>query len=112
MGMWETRPDVAPEVVAAGELREETGLVAKDLLYAGSMWQGAGYSTQKGHIYLAKNLTQGPVSREETEDDLNCHTVTLSRFRDMITRQEITCMVSLAAYARIEAMGLLRSLED
>ncbi|MEE8658142.1 Nudix hydrolase domain-containing protein [Acetobacteraceae bacterium EV16G] len=107
MGMWETRPDVAPEVVAAGELQEETGLVAKDLLYAGSMWQGAGYSTQKGHIYLAKNLTQGPVSREETEDDLTCHTVTLAQFEDMIARQEISCMVSLAAYARIKAMGLL-----
>lgn len=107
MGMWETRPDVAPEIVAAGELREETGLIAKELIYAGSMWQGAGYSTQKGHIYLARDLTQGATSREETEDDLTCHCVSLKKFEEMIAQQEITCMVSLAAYARIKAMGLV-----
>src|ERR1700755_3340933 len=35
MGMWEQAPGTDPAVVAAGELREETGLVASRMLNAG-----------------------------------------------------------------------------
>lgn len=105
MGMWETQPDTPPETVAAGELREETGLIADELLYAGSMWQGAGYSTQKGHIFLARGLTQGPTSREETEDDIECREILLSEFEEMVKAGEITCMVTLAAYCRLKLIA-------
>ena len=48
MGMWEERPEATPEMIAAGELREETGLVAASMRHAGILYQGAGYSNQKG----------------------------------------------------------------
>ena len=42
MGMWEDRPDTPPERVAAGELAEETGLVASEWTGACTRFPGAG----------------------------------------------------------------------
>lgn len=107
MGMWESRPDASPSDVAAGELKEETGLIAGKLHYAGLLYQGAGYSTQKGHVYLATNLVQSDTHREATEHDMYCSTISLQKFEDMIIKNEITCMVSLAAFALLKMQKLL-----
>ncbi|AXY21850.1 MULTISPECIES: NUDIX domain-containing protein [Acetobacteraceae] len=105
MGMWEHRPDAAPDEVARGELREETGLVADTMRDAGLLYQGAGITTQKGRVYLATGLRQGPHQREETEADITCHTVTLPEMEAMITDGRITCMVTIAAFGLIRARG-------
>ena len=105
MGMWEHRPDATPEDVARGELREETGLVAEHMRDAGLMYQGAGYTTQKGRAYLATGLRQGPHQREDTEEDITCHTVTLAEMQAMIVDGRITCMVTIAAFGLIRAHG-------
>lgn len=107
MGMWETKPDADPDIVAAGELREETGLLAATMRHVGVVYQGAGYSTQRGHVYLATDLTQGPNDLEETEEDITCHTIPLSEFERMVRDNEITCMVTLASYALIKAHDLI-----
>lgn len=103
MGMWELQPDATPEMVAIGELEEETGLHAKNMIHAGSFYQGAGYSTQKGHVFLATDLTQHATNREATEQNMICNTVPLAQFEKMIETGKMTCMVSIAAF------GLLRS---
>ncbi|GBR06691.1 NUDIX domain-containing protein [Acetobacter oeni] len=107
MGMWETRPDASPDDVAMGELREETGLVAGKMRHIGITYQGAGYSTQRGHIYLATDLVQGPNALEATEEDITSYTLPLSKVRQMIRDNEITCMVTLAAFSVVEAKGLI-----
>ncbi|GAN60933.1 ADP-ribose pyrophosphatase [Acetobacter cibinongensis] len=107
MGMWESRPDATPAEVAAGELREETGLSAGAMHHAGIVYQGAGYSTQKGHVYLATDLTQGATQLEETEQDITCHTFSLEKVEDMIRKNEITCMVTLAAFGLLKAQNLI-----
>ncbi|OUJ03747.1 NUDIX domain-containing protein [Acetobacter cibinongensis] len=107
MGMWESRPDATPAEVAAGELREETGLSAGAMHHAGIVYQGAGYSTQKGHVYLATDLTQGATQLEETEQDITCHTFSLEKVEDMIRKNEITCMVTLAAFGLLKAQKLI-----
>ncbi|GBQ75738.1 ADP-ribose pyrophosphatase [Acetobacter malorum DSM 14337] len=107
MGMWEEQPDAAPEALAAGELQEETGLIAKTLHHAGVMYQGAGFTTQKGHVYLATGLTQGPSAREETEQDMTCHTLLLEEVEEMIRKNEITCMVTLSAFGLLRAQALI-----
>ncbi|MFT8720114.1 NUDIX domain-containing protein [Acetobacter sp.] len=107
MGMWETKPDANPDIVAAGELREETGLLAATMRHVGVVYQGAGYSTQRGHVYLATDLTQGPNDLEETEEDITCHTIPLSEFERMVRDNEITCMVTLASYALIKVHDLI-----
>ncbi|MBO1359104.1 NUDIX hydrolase [Acetobacter sacchari] len=107
MGMWETRPDANPDEVAAGELREETGLVAERMTHVGMLYQGAGYSTQRGHVYLATGLTQGPAELEATEQDITRHTISLVQFEEMLRDNVITCMVSIAAFALIRSRGLV-----
>lgn len=107
MGMWELKPDATPEVIAAGELEEETGLRAKTLIHAGSFYQGAGYSTQKGHVFLAKDLTQHSTNREATEQNMTCHTVPLAQFEKMIETGEVTCMVSIAAFCLLRSKKLV-----
>ncbi|CAK7191861.1 hypothetical protein COMNV_00041 [Commensalibacter sp. Nvir] len=102
MGMWELKPDATPEMVARGELEEETGLRAGKIVHAGSFYQGAGYTSQKGHVFLATDLTQYRTKREATEQNMSCHTILLADFERMITDNEIKCMVSIAAF------GLLR----
>lgn len=105
MGMWETRPDASAEDVARGELREETGLLAETMRDAGLMYQGAGYTTQKGRAYLATGLTQGPTAREDTEEDITCHKVALEEMEAMIRDGRITCMVTIAAFGLIRTQG-------
>ncbi|ACI51778.1 NUDIX hydrolase [Gluconacetobacter diazotrophicus PA1 5] len=103
MGMWEHRPDTDPEIVARGELEEETGLRAGQLRHAGTLYQGPGYSTQRGHVYLATDLTQGEPRRETTEGDMTCHTIPLAEVERMIGAGEITCMATLAAMTLVRA---------
>lgn len=107
MGMWELKPNATPEMVAAGELEEETGLRAKILIHAGSFYQGAGYSTQKGHVFLATDLTQHSTNREATEQNMTCHTVPLEQFEKMIETGEVTCMVSIAAFCLLRSKKLV-----
>lgn len=107
MGMWETRDDVSPEDVALGELHEETGLKAGELIHAGTLYQGAGYSTQQGHVFLARDLERGETERESTEVDMCVCDVTLEKFEKMIAQGEMTCMVTLAAFAQIRARGFI-----
>ena len=107
MGMWEDRPDVPPEKVAAGELAEETGLVAQHLVRAGEIFQGAGYSTQRGHVFLAAGLTPGPTQREVAEQDMSTYRLALAQFEQMIRDGTINDAVTMAAFALLRAQGLV-----
>jgi 8-oxo-dGTP pyrophosphatase MutT (NUDIX family) len=107
MGMWEDRPDATPDMIAAGELREETGLVASNMCHAGVLFQGAGYSNQKGHVFLATGLTQGRDARENTEQDMISRHIPLAEVEAMIRDGRITCMVSIAAIGMLRLKGLL-----
>ncbi|WP_317215259.1 NUDIX hydrolase [Gluconobacter sp. GP1] len=107
MGMWETKENVDPVELALGELREETGLRAGEMIHVGTMYQGAGYSNQKGHVFLARNLTRGETELEDTEQDITTQDMTLGEFEDLIACGELKCMVSLAAFALIRAKGLI-----
>ncbi len=107
MGMWEERPDATPEMVAAGELREETGLVARSWRHVGVLFQGAGYSNQKGHVFLATGLSQQGEAREATEQDMISRQIPLLEVESMIRDGRITCMVSIAAIGMLRLKGLL-----
>jgi len=107
MGMWEERPDASPEMIAAGELREETGLVAGSMVHAGILFQGAGYSNQKGHVFLATGLTQQDNARESTEQDMISEIVPLAEVEAMIRDGRITCMVTIASLGMLRLKGLL-----
>jgi ADP-ribose pyrophosphatase len=107
MGMWEQSPGTDPAIVAAGELREETGLVAGHMLLAGEIFQGPGYCTQRGHIFLATDLTQAATEREATEQDMICRGFSLGEFEAMMTDGTLREAMTLSAFALLRVKGLL-----
>jgi hypothetical protein len=94
-------------VVAAGELREETGLVAGRMIYAGEIFQGPGYCNQRGHIFLATDLSQGETEREVSEQDMICRSFTLGDFEAMIRDGTIREAMTIAAFGLLRVKGLI-----
>ncbi|WP_458094986.1 NUDIX domain-containing protein [Roseomonas sp. WA12] len=107
MGMWETRPGTDPGLIAAGELREETGLIAGRMTYAGEMFQGAGYCNQRGHVFLATELTRGETAREATEQDLVCREVSVAELEGLLREGAIADAMSIAAFGLLRLKGLI-----
>ncbi len=107
MGMWEDRPDAAPEEIARGELAEETGLAAARLERVATLFQAAGYSNQKGHVFVATGLRPTATDREATEQDMVASTVPLREVEAMIGDGRISCMVTVAAIGLLRIKGIL-----
>jgi 8-oxo-dGTP pyrophosphatase MutT (NUDIX family) len=107
MGMWEQAPGADPAVVAAGELREETGLIAGRMIYTGEIFQGPGYCNQRGHIFLATDLSQGETEREVSEQDMICRSFTLENFEAMIRHGTIREAMTIAAFGLLRVKGLI-----
>jgi 8-oxo-dGTP pyrophosphatase MutT (NUDIX family) len=107
MGMWEQAPGTDPAVLAAGELREETGLIAGRMIYAGEMFQGPGYCNQRGHVFLATDLTQGEADREVSEQDMICRGFELADFEAMIRDGTVREAMTIAAFGLLRVKRLL-----
>jgi ADP-ribose pyrophosphatase len=107
MGMWEQALGIDPVVLAAGELREETGLIAARMIHAGEIFQGPGYCNQRGHIFLATDLTQGEPDREATEQDMICRSFTLAEFEAMIRDGTLRDAMTIAAFGLLRVKALL-----
>jgi ADP-ribose pyrophosphatase len=99
MGMWEEKPGTDPAEVARGELAEETGLLATSLIRVGEVFQGAGYSNQRGHVFHATGLRRGEARREISEQDMTTHRMPIDQLEAMIRGGEITDAITIAAFA-------------
>lgn len=71
--------DEAPEAAARRELREETGITARELIPLGPFYPAAAYSDEVIWMYLARGLTFG---EQQLDDDefLNLQAVPLVLF--------------------------------
>jgi ADP-ribose pyrophosphatase len=107
-GSWEQIPDADPLDVARGELREETGLDAAQMTYAGHLFQGYGYATQGYHIFLAQRLRRRDAEREHEEQDLVTRLFSLSDVIRMIQVGEIKDATTIAALGLLQLKGALR----
>lgn len=106
-GAWEDRPDADPLDLARGELREETGLAAGAMVHAGRIFQGYGYSTQAGDIYLATDLVSGPPMREPDEQDMIAAAFPLAEVEAMLLAGDIQDSMTIAAFGLLRLRGLL-----
>jgi ADP-ribose pyrophosphatase len=97
-GGWEIGPDVDPEALAHGELREETGLTAGKLTHIGKNWIAYGAMRQLHHVWLAEDLTQGPMDLEAEEEGLTVHRVRVEEFEAMILDGRIMDNCTIAAW--------------
>jgi len=107
MGMWEQAPGTDPTILAAAELREETGQVAGTMINVGEIFQGAGYCTQRGHIFLATDLRQGVTEREISEQDMICRDFPLQELEAMIRDSTLRDAMTIAAFGLLRVKGLL-----
>ena len=96
-GGWE-EPEVDPEEMARGELREETGLRAEQMIPLGKLWIGYGVMHQLHYTYLALGLTPGKHDRDPEEDDMTVHRVALHDFEDMLLDGRIMDNCTAAAW--------------
>ncbi len=100
-----------PEMAAARELREETGIAARSWTPLGMAHLSAGISTQETHLFLAQDLSFGKAEREPTET-MTMAWVPLEDAVEMCLRGEITDAVSvvglLKAFLWMEQHGLKR----
>src|SRR3954447_24012721 len=79
-GALEDEPDATPEEVARRELAEETGFRAASMRHAGTVHEAYGITGQRGHIWVATDLTPGPASLSPEEAGLVCAGVRYEEF--------------------------------
>ena len=96
-------PDEIPEEAARRELREETGVEAKELIPLGPFYPTAAYSTETIWMYLAKGLTFGEQKLDDDEF-LNVETVPLSDLVKDILAGNVPDGKTQAAILRVWAM--------
>jgi 8-oxo-dGTP pyrophosphatase MutT (NUDIX family) len=93
------RVELEPAELARRELREETGLVAGTLVSLGTLDVAPGMSSQRGHVYLATDLTAGEPERELEEQDMRSAWWTRAELETAVREGGVTDSQSLAAYA-------------
>ena len=87
-----------PERLAREELRQETGITAREMRHLGHMYCAAGMASQGFDVFLATGLTAGTAELEAEEQDLVHRWFPRAEVEDMIRTGIITDDSSVAAY--------------
>ncbi len=95
--------DVDPLISIARELQEETGLIAANWAHLQSFSMSNSVTDERGQLYLAWNLTQGPASPEETED-LQLKWVSFAQALDMALAGEIHDIMTLTGIFKLDVL--------
>jgi ADP-ribose pyrophosphatase len=106
-GTWEEVPDADPIDVARGELREETGLAAAEMVLVGRLFEAYGHSSQGYRVFLATGLTRGPAALNQEEQDLVTRAFPLAELERMIRDGEIQDATTVAAFGLLRLKGLI-----
>lgn len=103
-----TAPDRAhlePAALAARELREETGLTAASLVELGMLDVAPGMSSQRGRVFLATGIIEGPHDREHEEQDMRSAWFERAEIEQMMRDGVITDAQSMAAWTLMLLAG-------
>ena len=90
-----------PLEAAKRELREETGLLAGRWAELMRLHTSNSITDERGVVYLAEQLTEGPTEFEETEV-IEVRKLPLKNAVDMVERGDITDAISVAALLRLK----------
>jgi ADP-ribose pyrophosphatase len=96
-GGWEV-DGIDPEELARGELKEELGLHASQMVYLGTVWIAYGFTRQRQHVFLATQLTATEKEPDPEEHDLVAHSVSIAEFEQMMLDGTIQDCCTLAAW--------------
>ena len=97
-GGWEEEVE-NPEELARGELKEELGLDAAEMVYLGWLWIAYGFTRQKHHVFLATGLTETAKDPDPEEHDLVVRCVPVAEFERMMLEGEVRDNCTLSAWA-------------
>jgi 8-oxo-dGTP pyrophosphatase MutT (NUDIX family) len=97
--------DIDPLMSAKRELKEETGLEANSWEKLMELHLSNSVSNEKAIVYLAKDLTQGEMDLEETEDII-VSKLSLKEAYDMVNEHKITDAISVAAILKLYILQL------
>jgi 8-oxo-dGTP pyrophosphatase MutT (NUDIX family) len=97
-GGWEMEVE-NPEELARGELKEEMGLNAAEMIYLGWLWIAYGFTRQKQHVFLATGLTPVEKEPDPEEHDLVVRSVSVEEFEKMMLDGTIRDNCTLSAWA-------------
>lgn len=90
-----------PKNTAIRELKEETGIVAKNLEEIMQMHLSNSATNEHAFVFLATNLTFEESEPEESED-LKVKKIHINDVFDMVLRGEITDSISVAAIFKVK----------
>ena len=96
-GGWEMKID-NPEELARGELKEELGLDAAEMILLGQVWIAYGFTRQKQHVFLATGLTATQKDPDPEEHDLVVRSVSVEEFERMMLDGTIRDNCTIAAW--------------
>lgn len=111
-GNVEATVDADPAAAASRELREETGLVAGVLTRLGTLDVAPSTLSYRCWVFVATDLTQGPVQPDLEEEDLQSAWFTRAEVDSMIRDGTLTDAKSIAACTLLLAHGRLRPRSD
>lgn len=106
-GAWEERPDAPAEVLAAGELKEETGLVAGSMTHVAFQYLAYGFCNQGYHIFVATELEQHRREPDAEEEDLVVHQIPLAQLETMLVDGTIKDATTSNAFGQARLRGLI-----
>ncbi len=106
-GAWEAHPNALPEELAAGELKEETGLVAGTLTHVAFQYLAYGFCEQGYHIFMATNLRQRRREPDAEEEDLIVHKVSVENLEQWIKDGIIKDATTCNAFGQARLRGLI-----
>ena len=106
-GAWHDAPDTDAETVARGELREETGLIADEMIFAGEFCLAYGFSNHRCRLFLAKGLTLGERAPDAEEQDMITRSFSLAETDRMMIDGTIKDAVTLSAMGLLRLKGLI-----
>jgi 8-oxo-dGTP pyrophosphatase MutT (NUDIX family) len=96
-GTWE-REIEDPEELARGELQEELGLKATQMIHLGALWIAYGFTRQREHVFLATGLSPAEKNPDAEEHDLVVHSVPIREFERMMLDGTIRDECTVAAW--------------
>jgi ADP-ribose pyrophosphatase len=105
-GAWEDGA-VEPLDAARGELREETGLTAANIVSVGQLLMASGLTPQSFDVFFATELTQGDCALEPNEQGLIARAFSLDAIERMIRRGEIRDAATISALHLLRLHGLV-----
>ena len=82
-------PGEKPIQTAKRELEEETGIIAENIEHMITLYPSTGYTSEKVHIFLARNFKKGHMRLDSTEEILSNQKIPIKKCLEKVKSGEL-----------------------